>query len=187
MPYGFVTMGNNVGFFHVKNVHGGEDYTPEPGDEVSFIYDEYDKGAMDVQVLPTSSNFQSTPDIPICEVESHLVDESWGTVDSDSENEEVDDIVQQEMTRSEKEVTPCCSTDTEDNKREKGTVTLHSGGDGSICPDNFSGFLVYFNKSTVQDLGLTTMDRVTFICQPDSDASSFHFKMAKDVRLIDNG
>ncbi len=85
MPYGFITMGNNVGFFHVKNVHGGEDYTPKPGDEVSFIYDEYEKGAMDVQVLPTLSNLPETPDIPTREVESHSRDESWETVDSENE------------------------------------------------------------------------------------------------------
>ncbi len=186
MPYGFVTMGNNVGFFNVKNVHGGEDYTPKPGDEVSFIYDEYDKGAMDVQVLPALSNFQSTPDIPICEVESHSGDESWETVDSDSDNEEVDDIVQQDITRSEKEVTPCCSINTEDNKTEKGTVSFFNlRGEGVIIPDNFSEFLVFFNKSNLhseKELGLTIMDRVTFIFQPASDARN----KAKDVRLIDN-
>ncbi len=89
MSYGFITMDNKVVFFHVKNVHSGEDHTLKPaGDEVSFILDEYDKGVIDVQFLPTLSDFQSTSDISICEVESHPGDESWETVDSNSESEE---------------------------------------------------------------------------------------------------
>ncbi len=77
MLCGFIIMGNNVVFFQVKNVRGGEGHTLKPGDEVSFIYDDYDQGAMDVKFLPTLSDFQSTPDIPTCEVESHSRDESW--------------------------------------------------------------------------------------------------------------
>ncbi len=79
-------------FFHIKNVRGGVDHVLKPGDEVSFIIDEYDKGVIDVQFLPTPSDFQSTSDIPICKVESHPGDESWETVVSNSENEEVDEL-----------------------------------------------------------------------------------------------
>ncbi len=86
MSYGFITLGNNIGFFHVKYVRGGEGYTLKPGEEVSFIYDDYDQGAMDVQFLPTVTDFPSTPDIPTREVESHLRDESWETVDSENDD-----------------------------------------------------------------------------------------------------
>ncbi len=68
---------------------------------------------------------------------------------------------------------------------DDGTTTL-----GTILPDNFSGFVVHFDKSNLhseKELGLTIMDRVTFICQPPSDACDFHLNKAKDVRLIDNG
>ncbi len=88
MSYGFITMDNKVVLFHVNNVRKGEDYTLKPGDEVSFILDEYDKGVIDVKFLPTLSVFPSTSDFPICEVESYPRDESWETVGSDSENEE---------------------------------------------------------------------------------------------------
>ncbi len=88
MRYGFTTMDNKDVFFHVNNVCIGKDYTLKQGDEVSFILDEYDKWVIDVQFLPSLSDFQSTSDTPICEVESHPGDESWETVDSDSESEE---------------------------------------------------------------------------------------------------
>ncbi len=52
--------GDKVVFFHVNNVHSGRDHTIKTGDEVTFIYDEYDKGAIDVQFLPTLSDFHTT-------------------------------------------------------------------------------------------------------------------------------
>ncbi len=92
MSYGFITMNSKDVFFHVKSVRGGVDHLLKPGDEVSFIIDEYDKGAIDVQFLPTLSDCQSSSDIPIYEMESRPGDESWETVDSNSENEEVDEL-----------------------------------------------------------------------------------------------
>ncbi len=94
MPYGFITMDNKVVFFHIKNVRTGEDHALKPGDEVTFIPDEYDKGVIDVKFLPTLSDFPSTSNFLAYEVESHLGDEPWETVDSDSENEELDDVAQ---------------------------------------------------------------------------------------------
>ncbi|MCP3663718.1 MAG: cold shock domain-containing protein [Gammaproteobacteria bacterium] len=88
MSYGFITMDGKVVLFHVNNVRKGEDYAFKPGDEVTFILDEYDKGVIDVKFLPTLSVFPSTSDFPTGEVESHPRDESWETVDS--ENEEID-------------------------------------------------------------------------------------------------
>ncbi len=90
-------MDNKVVFFHIKNVRTGEDHALKPGDEVTFIPDEYDKEVIDVKFLPTLSDFPSTSDFLTYEVESHPGDESWETVDSDSENEEFDDIAQQDM------------------------------------------------------------------------------------------
>ncbi len=81
-------MDNKVVFFHINNVRNGEDYALKPGDEVTFILDEYDKGVIDVKFLPTLSVFPSTSDFSKGELESHPRDESWETVDSDSENEE---------------------------------------------------------------------------------------------------
>ncbi len=60
MSYGFIIMGNKVVSFHVNNARSGEDHTQKPGDEVTFIYDDYEKGAIDVQFLPTLSDFPST-------------------------------------------------------------------------------------------------------------------------------
>ncbi len=88
MSYGFINMDNKMVFFHVKNVRSGEDHALKPGDDVTFIFDEYDEGVIDVKLLPALSVFPSTSDFPKCEVESHPRDESWETVDSDSENEE---------------------------------------------------------------------------------------------------
>ncbi len=88
MPYGFITTDNNVVFFHVKNIRSGEEHAFKPGDEVTFILDEYDKGVFDVKFLPTLSDFPSISDFRTYEVESHPGDESWETVDSDSEHEE---------------------------------------------------------------------------------------------------
>ncbi len=62
-------MGNNVFFFHVKNVHTGEDHTLKPGDEVTFIHDEYDKGVIDIQFFPTLFEFPSTSET-VAQVES---------------------------------------------------------------------------------------------------------------------
>ncbi len=89
MSYGFITMHNKDVFFNIKNVRGGVDHVLQPGDEVSFLIDEYDKGVIDVQFLPTPSDFQSTSDVPMCEVESRQGDESWETVGFNSENEEL--------------------------------------------------------------------------------------------------
>ncbi len=88
MSYGFINMDNKVVFFHVKNVRSGEDHALKPGDDVTFIFDEYDEGVIDVKPLPALSVFPSTSDFPKCEVESDPRDESWETVDSDSESEE---------------------------------------------------------------------------------------------------
>ncbi len=97
-----------------------------------------------------------------------------------------------EMTRSKEEGIPCCSSDTKDSKREKGTVThLNLKSGGVIYTDNISGFLVHFDKTHLhseKELGLKTMDSVTFICQLASgDACHPYLFEAKDVRLIDNG
>ncbi len=97
MRYGFITMDNKDVFFHVDNVRIGKDHALKPGDEVSFILDEYNRGVIDVQFLPSLSDFQSTSYIPICEAESHPGDESWETVNSDSESKENDDIAQLDM------------------------------------------------------------------------------------------
>ncbi len=60
LSYGFIIIGNKVVFFHINNVHGGEDHTLKTGDEATFIYDDYEKGAINVQFLPTLSDFPST-------------------------------------------------------------------------------------------------------------------------------
>ncbi len=96
-------MDNKVVFFHVKNIRSREDYTLKPGDEVSFILDEYDKGVIDVQLLPTLSVLPSTSET-VAQVVSYQSDESWETVDSEKdepdavlpsgEPDEVKDIVQ---------------------------------------------------------------------------------------------
>ncbi len=72
MRYGFITMDNKDVFFHVNNVRIGKDYTLKQGDEVSFILDEYDKGVIDVQLLPTLSVFPSTSET-VAQVESHRI------------------------------------------------------------------------------------------------------------------
>ncbi len=88
MSYGFITMDSKVVFFHVNNIRKGENYVLIPGEEVTFILHDYDKGAIDVKFLPTLSVFPSISDFPKGEVESHPGDESWETVDPDSENDE---------------------------------------------------------------------------------------------------
>ncbi len=82
MSYGFITMNGKDVFFHVTNVRSGMVDELKPGDEVSFIIDEYDKGVIDVQLLPTLSD---TLSVPTGEMESIPRDESWVTVDSGSE------------------------------------------------------------------------------------------------------
>ncbi len=72
MSYGFITMNSKDVFFHVKNVRIGKDHALKPGDEVSFILDEYDKGVIDVQLLPTLSVFPSTSET-VAQVESHRI------------------------------------------------------------------------------------------------------------------
>ncbi len=51
MSYGFITMDGKVVFFHVNNVRNEGNYAPKPGDEVTFILDEYDRGVIDVKRL----------------------------------------------------------------------------------------------------------------------------------------
>ncbi len=173
MPYGFITMGNNVGFFHVKNVHGGVDYTPKPGDEISFIYDDYDKGAMDVQVFPTLSNFPSTPDFPTREVESHPSDESWETESCETPT------------------TSIINYDIEDNtKRDVGIINFINLFDpsstlGPIWGEGLKFPHLFFNiTNRHRELGLKKGDRVTYIFQPDNGDP---FAEIIDVRLFDNG
>ncbi len=72
MRYGFISMNNKDVFFHVDNVRIGKDYSLKQGDEVSFILDEYDKGVIDVQLLPTLSVFTSTSET-VAQVESHQI------------------------------------------------------------------------------------------------------------------
>ncbi len=95
---------------------------------------------MDVQVLPTLSNFPSTPDIPTREVESHPRDESWETVDSEKADiPKTLTTISCEIgiTQSMKEVIPCCSNYAEGNGREVGTVTMFEPKHqyGFITPD----------------------------------------------------
>ncbi|MCP3668112.1 MAG: cold shock domain-containing protein [Gammaproteobacteria bacterium] len=61
MSYGFITMDGKVVFFQVNNVRKGEDYALKPGDEVTFILDEYNKGVIDVKYLPTLRPFSHRP------------------------------------------------------------------------------------------------------------------------------
>ncbi len=49
MSYGFITMDDKVVFFHANNVHKERNYTPSPGDRVTFFLDEYDRGAIDIK------------------------------------------------------------------------------------------------------------------------------------------
>ncbi len=72
MRYGFITMDNKDVFFHVNNVRIGKDYSLKQGDEVSFILDEYDKGVIDVQLLPAFSGLPSTSKT-VAQVESHRI------------------------------------------------------------------------------------------------------------------
>ncbi len=191
MPYGFLTMGNNVGFFHVKNVHDGEDYTPKPGDEVSFLYDDYDEGAMDVQVLPTLSNFPLTPDEK-AEIPKTLTTTSR-EVPVTSEIPSTSIVSITKIPSSSETLVPSVplapsrvSTDTrgtvksykEDNSsnesREKGTVTHFEWESGGlIYPDNLEklGSFGKFDKTHLhseKELGLKIRDRVTFTCLPIS-------------------
>ncbi len=151
MPYGFITMDNNIGFFHVKNVHGGVDYIPKPGDEISFFYDEYEKGAMDVKVLPTLSNFPSTPDIPT-QMEFHPSDDSWET---DS---------------CEAPTTSKINNDIEDKKRDVGTVFGFMKG---IVPDSDPSKPLFFKQTDLhREFGLKRGDRVSYLFLPGSDLGS---------------
>ncbi len=100
------------------------------------------------------------------------------------------------MTRSEEEVIPSCSNDTEDNKIEKGTVPMSIIGSqsGFICPDAYcysSGRepadLLYLKNTSLhseKELGLKFGDR---IIRSPSLTGEVTFDEAKDVRMIDNG
>ncbi len=115
MSYGFIKTGNSVVFFHVKNVHGGGEHALKPGDEVSFIYDDYDQGAMDVQFLPIVSDFPTTSITPTREMESTTRDESWETVDSENEELSVPSRVSTDIRGTVKSY---------DRDRECGYITL---------------------------------------------------------------
>ncbi len=85
------------------------------------------------------------------------------------------------MTRSEEEVIPCCSSDTEDSKRDKGAVSnfglSQSYGlkKGFIALDDYSLHRLtgplYFDSTYLhseKELGLKFGDRVTYYHQPVS-------------------
>ncbi len=115
MSYGFIKTDINVVFFHVKNVHGGGEHALKPGDEVSFIDDDYDRGAMDVQFLPTVSDLSTTSIIPAREMETTSRDESWETVDSENEEISVHSCVSTDI---------CGTVKSYDRNRERGYIIL---------------------------------------------------------------
>ncbi len=51
---------SKVVFFHVCNVHSEEGHTLKAGDDVTFNYDEYEKGAIDVQLEQLGGTVRKT-------------------------------------------------------------------------------------------------------------------------------
>ncbi len=191
MPYGFITMDGNVGFFHVMNVHGGVDYMPRPGDEISFFYDDYEKGAMDVRVLPTPTKFPCTPVILTREVEPHPSDDSWETDSCETPTTSKINNVIEDNGKIE-----------EGKGREMGTVTsvkeyqgitLSPRQYGFINPDTYipgrdSGSLsLQFYKPYLhaKDSGIKKGDKVTYYYSFSSTKFGPHH-YANDIRVVDN-